>query len=129
MDSSASNPIIMLLLGALVPLIIGTLYSIVNRYVRRRVTIKSPEAALLEALNIKIDQVIEHQKHECESMQKIDAIIGSLVPAIKITVKKVRCDLGKFDDGETFNGDLEEAWSEIKKAEELHRGMRKIEVD
>jgi len=129
MDSSASNPIIMLLLGALVPLIIGTLYSIVNRYVRRRVTIKSPEAALLESLNIKIDEVIAHQKMTCESMQKMDAIIGSLVPAIKITVKKVRCDLGKFDDGETFNGDLEEAWSEIKKAEELHRGMRKIEVD
>ena len=129
MDSSASNPIIMLLLGALVPLIIGTLYSIVNRYVRRRVTIKSPEAALLESLNLKIDEVIAHQKTTCESMQKIDAIIGSLVPAMKITVKKVRCDLGKFDDGETFNGDLEEAWSEIKKAEELHRGMRKIEVD
>ena len=129
MDSSASHSIIMLLLGALVPLVIGSLYVTVSRFVRRRVTIKSPEAALLESLNIKIDEVIAHQKMTCESMQKMDAIIGSLVPAIKITVKKVRCDLGKFDDGETFNGDLEEAWSEIKKAEELHRGMRKIEVD
>jgi len=128
MDWSASNSIIMLLLGALVPLVIGTLYSIASRFVRRRVTIKSPEAALLETVNLKIDEVIAHQKAEVDTMRKMDAIIGSLVPAIKITVKKVRCDLGRLDEGEEFNGDLKEAWEEIKKAEELHRGMRALEV-
>lgn len=120
------TPLEMLLLGALVPLLIGTLYASVARYVKRRVTIKSPEAQILETVNKKMDEMIRNQAAMAQTLHKTDCVIGSIVPALKITVKKVRYDLGRLDDGEEINGDLEEAWDEIRRAEAVHRDMRSV---
>lgn len=120
------TPLELLLLGALVPLVVGSLYATVSRYVKRRVTIKSPEAQILETVNAKMDEMIKNQAAMASTLHKTDCVIGSIVPALKITVKKVRYDLGRLDDGEEINGDLEEAWDEIKRAEDLHRGMRVV---
>lgn len=120
------TPLELLLLGALVPLVVGSLYASVSRYVKRRVTIKSPEAQILETVNAKMDEMIRNQSAMAETLYKTDCVVGSIVPALKITVKKVRYDLGRLEDGEEINGDLEEAWEEIKRAEDLHRGMRVV---
>lgn len=120
------SPLELLLLGALVPLVVGSLYATVARYVKRRVSIHSPEAEILKSINGKMDEMIRNQTAMALTLQKTDYVIGSIVPALKITVKKVRYDLGRLEDGEEINGDLEEAWEEIKRAEDLHRGMRVV---
>lgn len=116
------------LTGAIVPLIIGSLYAIVSRAVKRRVTIKSPEARALERIEASLNDIKAAQQTSAEAIVKVDRVLGHTVPAIKIVVKKVRQDLGKMEDGEEFNGDLDEAWQEIACAEQVYRDMRTIEV-
>lgn len=128
MQSAFNNPIITLLLGALVPLIIGSLYAVAKRFVRRRVSIHSPEAEVLHRIETTLVKIESNQVTAAETIKKIDTILGLVVPAFKVTVKKIRCDLGKLEKGEIFNGDLDEAWDGARKAEEIYQGMRTIET-
>lgn len=120
--------IALLCIGAVVPLVIGSLYAIVKRYVSRRVDFHGPDSERLERIEGAVIAIRHSQEMSSTAIQKIDLEIGSIIPAVKITVKKVRHDLGRLEEGEEFNGDLAEAWSEIKSAEEIHRGERSIRV-
>lgn len=120
--------IALLALGAVVPLIVGSIYAIVKRYVSRRVAFHGPDSERLERIEGAVIAIRHSQELSSTAIQKIDLEIGSIIPAVKITVKKVRHDLGRLEEGEEFNGDLAEAWGEIKAAEEIHRGERSIRV-
>lgn len=120
--------IALLALGAVVPLVIGSLYAIVKRFVSRRVVFHGPDSERLERIEGAVIAIRHSQELSATAIQKVDLEIGSIIPAVKITVKKVRHDLGRLEEGEEFNGDLAEAWTEIKAAEEIHRGERSIRV-
>lgn len=120
--------IALLSIGAVVPLVIGSIYAIVKRFVSRRVDFHGPDSERLERIEGAVMAIRHSQDLSAKAIQKVDLEIGSIIPAVKITVKKVRHDLGRLEEGEEFNGDLAEAWSEIKAAEEIHRGARNIRL-
>lgn len=120
--------IALLSLGALIPLLVGSAYIIVKRFVSRRVDIHGPDSKQLERIEAAVIDIRENQNLSATAIQKMDTAIGSIVPAVKITVKKIRQDMGRLEDGETINGDLEEAWQRIKHAEKVYDDMRVIQV-
>jgi hypothetical protein len=55
-----------------------------------------------------------------------DEILGSIVSSEKLSLKKIMEDRGQLAPGEEINGDLRDAYVDVKKAEELYKSMRKV---
>jgi hypothetical protein len=71
----------------------------------------------------RIDQSVSEQ---AATLSTQDEILGSLVAASKLSLKRIMEEKGQLQPGEEINGDLRDAYDEVKQAETLYKGMRKV---
>ena len=71
----------------------------------------------------RIEQSVSEQ---AATLSKQDEILGSLVVASKLSLKKIMEEKGQLALGEEINGDLRDAYDEVRQAETLYKGMRKV---
>lgn len=81
--------------------------------------LRSGQAAL-HASTQRIEAALATQN---ETINAIDAVQGPQIAALKITLKKLRAELGK---DQVLNGDLDEAYEEVRAAELQHRELRRV---
>jgi len=71
----------------------------------------------------RIEQSVSEQ---AATLSTQDEILGSLVAASKLSLKRIMEEKGQLQPGEEINGDLRDAYDEVKQAETLYKGMRKV---
>lgn len=119
---NSMEPATTMVMGSFITLAVGAVWAAAGRAVTRGASIKRS----LDKIQSQVSWLVESHSEMRSSMKNMDTKMGSVITALKITVKKVRYDMGRFEPGEEFNGDLKEAWDEIRRADQVHREEREI---